>query len=203
MDIVSIIKQKVYTNGICNVVIAGGTCSGKSTLADNLKKQLSKEFSVSTIRQDDYFKDLQDVPKIREGYLMDSPNAFHASEFRQDIEKLIRDGATVVPEYDVAQNKRVSKSMPITRAQINIVEGLHTLKLLGGLPNAVTIFMSTPLEVCLERRVSRDTKLYGVSEDRVRENFYTCIAPMYDSYIAPQMEQAEIKTEGYDIDGTA
>ena len=189
-------------DGICNVIIAGGTCSGKTTLAESLKNQLSKEYTVSVIKQDDYFKDLQDVPKIQKGYLMDSPNAFYASEFRQDAELLLRDGAAIVPLYDMAQNKRISKDVPVTCSKVNIFEGLHTITFLEGLPNALTIFLATPLEICLERRVSRDTKSYGVAQERIKEHFADCIAPIYHSYIAPQMEKAEIKTEGRNLYGT-
>ena len=201
MDIISLIKHRVLTDGICNVIIAGGTCSGKTTLAENIRNQMSKDYSVSVIKQDDYFKDIQDVPKIRKGYLMDSPNAFYASEFRQDADLLLKNGTAVIPRYDMAQNKRLSKDVRIMRSKVNIFEGLHTLTFLEGLPNALTIFMSTPLEVCLERRISRDTMLWGIAEQRIREHFDDCIAPMYHSYIAPQIKRAEIKTEGRDLRG--
>ena len=203
MDIVNLIKQKVLADGICNVVIAGGTCSGKTTLANEIQNQLAKEFSTSIIRQDSYFKDIQNVPKIPKGYLMDSPNAFHANEFKQDAERLICEGTVVVPHYDVSLNKRVSKNILIKRAQVNIFEGLHAISMLDGLPNKLTIFLTTALEICLDRRIDRDIKLYGISEERVREHFDDCITPMYHSYIASQIERAEIKTEGEDLCGTA
>ena len=203
MDLARMIERKVQVDGICNIIIAGGTCSGKTTLANYLQSRLSKEFSVSLIKQDDYYKDIQDVPKIRDGYLMDSPNAFHSSEFRQDAEKLLLEGKTIAPRYDMAQNKRISKDIPINRSQVNIFEGLHTLSMLEGLPDSLAIFLDTPLDVCLERRINRDTELYGVPIERVRENFNDCIAPMYHSYIAPQMEKAEVKMEGVDLCGTA
>ena len=200
MDIASIAnmaKQKINADGICNVVIAGGTCSGKTTLANDLQNQLAKEFSTAVISQDSYFKDIQYVPKIPKGYLMDSPNAFHASEFKQDVEQLLRKGTALVPHYDVAQNKRISKNTPIERAQANLFEGLHAIALLDGLlPDALTIFVNTPLEICLERRIGRDTKLYGVAKERIIENFNDCIVPMYHSYIAPQIKRAKIKTQG-------
>ena len=192
MDIAGIIRQKVQEEGICNAVIAGGTCSGKTTLAADLKNQLSGEFSVTVINQDDYYKDIQDVPKTGKGYLMDSPNAFHSREFRQDVDLLLREGAAFVPLYNVEQNKRVSKNLTVSRSQVNIFEGLHTIMLLEGLPCSLTIFIATPLEICLERRIGRDTRLYGIPEERIKENFDDCIVPMYSAYIAPQMEKADI-----------
>ena len=203
MDIVNLVKQKTLADGICNVVVAGGTCSGKTTLANELQNRLATEFSTSIIRQDCYFKDIQDVPSIPKGYLMDSPNAFHAREFKQDAERLLHEGTALVPHYDVAQNKRMSKNTLIKRAQVNIFEGLHTISLLDGLPNTLKIFLATPLAICLDRRIGRDTKLYGVGKERITENFNDCIVPMYHSYIAPQMERAEIKIEGVNLCGAA
>ena len=196
-SISGVIRDRVRRDGVCNVIIAGGTCSGKSTLANNLISLLSAEFTATLVKQDDYFKDIRDVPKTGKGYLMDSPNSFHTSEFRQDCEQLVREGAAYIPEYNVAENKRVGKNTPIKRSQVNVFEGLHTIRLLGGfLPGSLTIFVDTPQDVCVERRVRRDTALYGVAEERVREHFADCIAPMYDSYIAPQREQADLTAEG-------
>jgi len=196
MDIVDQTRQKAMQNGVVNIIIAGATCSGKTTLADKLKAELSGEFTVSIIRQDNYFKDIADIPRVRQGYLTDSINAFHTHEFKQDVEVLFSCGKTFIPRYDVSWNKRVAKDVCVTSSQINIFEGLHVISLLGGLENSLTVFLDTPLEVCMERRIARDTKLYGIPEQRIRENFSDCILPMYRSYIVPQKEQAEITTEG-------
>ena len=203
MDIVARVRHKVRVDDICNVIIAGATCSGKTTFATNLRKHCSEQLSVSDIKQDAYFKDLHDVPRTRKGYLLDSPNAFHTSEFQKDVWQLLHEGATVIPTYDVATNKRVAKNTQVTRAQVNIFEGLHTISLLEGLSDSITIYLTTPLESCLERRVRRDIELCGVTEERIRENFGDCIDPMVHAYIAPQMGRAQIKTEGMDFHATA
>lgn len=196
MDIVNQIRQKAIQNGMVNVIIAGSTCSGKTFLANYLKAKLSGEFTVSIISQDNYFKDIVDIPRVSLGYLTDSINAFHTHEFKQDIKTLLSCGKTIVPRYDVSRNKRIAKDVCVTSGQINIFEGLHVITLLSGLKNSLTVFLNTPLDVCLERRVERDNSAYGIPAERIRQNFYDCIMPMYCSYVAPQMEKADIKLKG-------
>jgi uridine kinase len=196
MDITDLIRQRLVSKGVINVIIAGGTCSGKTTLADNLQNKFKEEFAVSHIKQDDYFKDLADIPKTRQGYLTDSINAFHTQEFVQDVKILLSSGKVLIPRYEVSKNIRLAKDRCIMLGQVNIFEGLHTITLLSGLENSLRVFLDTPLDICLKRRITRDTSAYGVSEERINENFSSCILPMYRSYIAPQKEQAEIIIEG-------
>ena len=199
MNIVKItetIRQRIKRDGTVNVIIAGATCSGKSTLSDMLVKVFNDEVTVAVVRQDDYFKDLSEMPKIAKGFLTDSINAFHSQEFRQDVDLLLTTGKIVIPQYDVSQNLRIAKDKQITSGDIIIFEGLHTISLLRGIEKSISIYIDTPLEICLERRVARDTGLYGIPENRIRENFTECIIPMYRSYIAPQMKMADIVIEG-------
>lgn len=195
-NIYDIIKQRIKQSGTLNVMIAGATCSGKSTLANQLVSDFSKDVAVVLIRQDDYFKDLSDIPKVAQGYLMDSVNAFHTHEFKQDIEQLLTTGRVLIPRYNVSKNRRIAKDAQIDSGVLNIFEGLHTISLLRNIENSISVFLNTPLELCLERRIKRDMDLYNVPESRIRENFNECILPMYRSYIAPQLNIADITIKG-------
>lgn len=194
--ITEIIRQRIKQDGLVNILIAGATCSGKSTLSDRLVNAFDNEAAVAVVRQDYYFKDLPDIPKIAKGFLTDSINAFHTQEFKQDADLLLTNGKAYVPRYNVSQNLRIAKDVPVTSGVINIYEGLHTISLLRSIGKSISIFIDTPLEICLERRVTRDSGLYNIPEDRIRENFTECILPMYRSYVAPQLKMADIIIEG-------
>ena len=196
VEITELIRQRIKQDGMVNVIIAGATCSGKSTLSDKLVTTFNNEVTVTVIRQDDYFKDLSEIPKIAKGFLTDSINAFHSQEFKHDAEILLTTGKTFIPRYDVSQNLRVAKDVQITSGIINIFEGLHTISLLRNIEKSILIFIDTPLDICLERRVVRDTELYNIPENRIRENFMECILPMYRSYVAPQLKMADAVIEG-------
>lgn len=196
MDLYAEIERRLRERGTVNVILAGITCSGKTTSARLLQKQLSEKYTVSIVSQDDYFKDLPDIPCSREGYLTDSIDAFRTEEFRCDVRQLLQDGAAVMPVYDVASNRRLSKSKTVRAGQINIFEGLHTISLLRDLDDRLTVFVDTPIDVCLDRRIARDTAAFGVPEGRIRQYWNACILPMSERYIFPQKAYADLILNG-------
>lgn len=180
-----------------NIIIAGSTCSGKTTLANEIRNSFQGEEAVTIVAQDDYFKDIYNIPRGKVGYLTDSIEAFHGKEFTQDVAKLLQDGVVWMPRYDIKSNTRISKNKIVRASKINVIEGLHTITLLGQIPHSVTIFVDTRIEVCLNRRIARDTVQYKIPEAVIREHWKKCIIPMYQRDILPQKETANwILTEG-------
>lgn len=192
MDIQSVIRQYLKDHGSVNVVIAGITCSGKTTLANNLKRVFEKEYTVTIISQDDYFKNLPEIPRVQDGYLTDSVEAFHTLEFQQDVQFLLQNGVVIMPRYDVASNTRLSKNKVVRTGQINILEGLHTISIFSKLPNSIKIYLDTNPDVCLNRRIVRDTSKYAIPEGRIREYWEKCILPMCEQFIYKQKQIADI-----------
>ena len=81
-----------------NIIIAGMTCSGKSTLANLIASSFS---NVTILREDDYMKDLRDIPHLRNYYLLDLPRAYETEEYLKDSITLIKEGQILYPTYDV------------------------------------------------------------------------------------------------------
>lgn len=177
-----------------NVVIAGPSCSGKSTMATYLESEFhkSRKVSVSVLPQDNYFKDLPDIPHSKAGYLVDSVNAFETMEYVRAVERLLKYGYADMPAYDIFHNVRLSEVKRIYKGAINIFEGLHTISLVGGVSNGVSVYLDTPIETCLERRIARDTVLHNVPEESVRRFWKDCVMPMYEAYILPQKKRADM-----------
>lgn len=175
-----------------NILISGCTCSGKSTLASEINDTLNGK--CTTVCQDIYFKNKEDMPRSKYGLYMDSPNAFHCEEFIQDMNDLVNNGKVIIPSYSILHNRRENKNTIITSSDINIFEGLHTIILLKDLRDTLKIFINTDIEECLKRRIERDKKYNSSSED-VRVYFYQCIFPMYKVYIENQKELSDIVIE--------
>ena len=171
-----------------NIIISGISCSGKTTISNEIPNSLHFE-------QDWYFKDKKEIPLTRKGYLFDSPNAFHMSEFKNDVENLLEYGTILIPSYDIKTNNRISKTIKVSTKNINIFEGLHTINELKHIRDSIKVFMDTPLEECLKRRIQRDT-MYGISEQEIIRYFYEVMLPMYKSYIEPQKEYADFIIKG-------
>lgn len=193
MPMRTLIERQIKRHGIINIIIAGQTCSGKTTLANNIKKMFSEEYSVNIISQDDYFKDVWDIPRSETGYiLLDSEEAFHIDEFKRDVVTLHKCGFVKMPVYDIPTNTRVSKDKMVNLGEINIFEGLHAISVLGEMGNAIKIFMTTEPETCLKRRIERDTLKHGLSEEKIREFWENSIMPMSEIYVFSQMKLADI-----------
>lgn len=186
------IKSHLLVYGSVNVIIAGQTCSGKTTLAKEIRNHFSDKYSVTIISQDDYFKNLEDIPHSPGGYLTDSIDAFHVKEFRDDVHELLKNSVAYMPNYDIATNTRIDKKKMLYRSDINIFEGLHTITILDDMTNCINIFVDTDVDICLKRRIARDTSKYGIPEHVIRPYWNRCIMPMCREYIFPQLEYADI-----------
>lgn len=192
MNIKEEISNYLKNHEIVNVIIAGTTCSGKTTLANEIRNYFSGTYAVTIVSQDDYFKDLKEIPRTRKGYLTDSINAFHTTEFKNDVETLLKNSSVIMPKYDISSNTRISKNKIVKSGKINVMEGLHTISILGYLDNSIRIFLDTDINMCLSRRIARDTFKYGIPEDRIRQYWYDCVEPMCKEYIFPQQKLADI-----------
>jgi|GluameStandDraft_1065615.scaffolds.fasta_scaffold02781_18 uridine kinase len=186
------IKNHLLVYGSVNVIIAGQTCSGKTTLAKEIRDHFLDEYSVAIISQDDYFKNLEDIPHSPGGYLTDSIDAFHVAEFRDDVYTLLKNSIVTMPNYDVATNTRINKNKIVSAGKINIFEGLHTISILYDMTNCINIFVDTDVDVCLKRRIVRDTSKYGIPEHVIKPYWKHCIMPMCEEYIFPQLEYADV-----------
>ena len=99
-----------------NIIISGMTCSGKTTLSNMIKEEFD---DTCIFREDDYMKDLKDIPHTRQYYLMDLPSAYHLDEFKNDVNKLLIVGNVSYPVYDVRNNRRVNKDKTIKKSRLN------------------------------------------------------------------------------------
>ena len=191
MELWEAIHQKLLMGNSANVMIAGITCSGKTTLANRICEEYQSRYTTAIISQDDYFKNLSDIPRVREGYLTDSIQAFHADEFRQDVQQLLKTGITIIPQYDISTNTRVAKNKAIRWGRVNIFEGLHTISLLGSMKDCIKVFVDTNMDICLNRRIARDTTKFGIPKERIVQYWTECIQPMCERYILPQKQRAD------------
>lgn len=192
-ELVKRLEQQVEQYGIVNILIAGSSCSGKTTLANFLENYYAQTYRVTRINQDDYFRNLKDMVRSVNGFYMpDSLFSFHYMELREDVKKLLEDGQTVIPEYDIVNNRRISKTKLVNRGQIQIFEGLHTIRILENLPVAIKVFVDTDESICLNRKIERDTSKYHVNTKRVIAKWEDVVQPMYERFVKPQKAQADI-----------
>ena len=168
------------------IFIAGPTCSGKTTLSFTLKSYFEqRHIGVTIIKQDDYYKDIRDIPWSYKGYLTDVKDAFYLSDMVDDFKKYLKNGKAEIPVYDMIAHKRVSQQY-ITKSPITIVEGLHTIATFYGLIDAVYLYMDVPTKTCAELRAERDWKNDHIKKDDSIIHFIECIGPFYEEEVFSQ-----------------
>ena len=195
--------------------IAGGSASGKSTLADEVEKQMSalkNDFGhVCKLSLDRYQHDAADVPKeifLEElgHYNYDEPRGINLEQAYQDVLELKAGRVVDVPFFWWDKNKAreagkqkeemVEKLGPCGSL---IVEGLHAFhdERLRAIFD-VRVFVDHPKEDRLERRVARDLDPDGrnAPAEYTRKVFDVMVQPMHLLHIETKKDHAHFVIQG-------
>lgn len=175
------------------VGIAGASGSGKTLVANTICEDLGNDHVVF-IPEDAYYRDLSSMPKtVRDGMNFDHPEAFE-HELLHDHIKNLRDGKSIdLPVYDYSTHTRTDQTVAREPRTIIILEGilLFTDEHLRDLMD-VKIFIDTPLDICLTRRIKRDLEERGRSVNNILEQYEKTVRPMYLQFIEPSKKYADI-----------
>lgn len=175
------------------ISIVGASCSGKTALAKNIVKRFAAN-QVSVIAEDSYYK-RQDHLSIekRIGINYDHPNAFDHELLCEHIDQL-RLGKTIeCPTYDYVNHNRSDQTVPIRSAPAVIIEGilLYHMPVLRDL-FPLKLFIDTPLDICLARRIERYVNERGRTVNSVLSQYQKTVRPMYQEFIEPSKFYADL-----------
>ena len=173
--------------------IAGGTGSGKSTVAANIAAALP-ESAVSVIDHDAYYKDLPDMPfEERQLVNYDHPDSLDNALLASHLRALKRGEAVDVPQYDFVTYARRAESRRVTPTPVIIVEGILTF-VERDVRDAldVKIFVDTDADIRVFRRIRRDMEKRGRTFQQVREHYYTTVRPMHLQFVEPSKRWADL-----------
>ena len=174
--------------------IAGGTCSGKSSIANILIEEFKYTKSINIIKEDDYYKDQSDMPmeeRVKTNY--DHPLAFDFDLMTEHIKKLINGESIEKPTYDYTVHNRSDKTEIIHPSDVLIIEGLFALynKEIRDLED-IKIFVDTPADVRFIRRLKRDVAERARTVENITEQYLTTVKPMHDQFLEPTKKYADI-----------
>lgn len=173
--------------------ISGPSASGKSLLANTIINELGSE-QVAVISEDSYYADLRHLSLAERSQVnFDHPNAFDHALLIEHLEQLIDGQAIESPTYDFSQHCRAEKTTRIKEQRIIVLEGilLFTEEKLRDLMD-IRIFMDTPLDICLIRRMTRDIIDRGRSLNSVINQYQQTVRPMYYQFIEPCKRYADV-----------
>jgi len=177
--------------------IAGCSGSGKTTLA----RELTAQFNATLLPLDFYYICLGHLPPAERSLQnFDHPDSLEHTLLVEHINDLANNRPIERPLYDFATHTRVSgRTETIHPAPVLIVEGILALHYEALRPlYDFSIYVNAPNKICLNRRIYRDMRERGRTEESVRAQFEATAKPMADLYVLPSAVHASIIVEGTD-----
>lgn len=171
--------------------IAGPSGSGKTTLAKMLSKRLNEKIVILSI--DRYYKDLSSLPaEEREKVNFDVPSAIDWNLLMEHVKCLMEGKEISAPIYSFVTHTREGFER-ITPEEVIVVEGIFALwdEKLNKLMD-VRVFVDTPLDICLIRRLQRDVIERGRDIKEVITRWIRDVRPGYELFVRPSARNAHL-----------
>ncbi len=179
------------------VVLGIGGCSGsgKTTLA----KELANQLDATLFPLDWYYRDLSQFPlDDRHKQNFDHPDSLESELFIAHIRTLAQGHPIERPRYDFSTHSRVPGTFDgIDPRPFVVVEGILALHYPDLRPLFdLSIYVDAPHDICLTRRIHRDTRERGRTEASVRAQFEATAYPMAIQYVLPSQTHATLTVSG-------
>jgi len=173
--------------------IAGGSGSGKSTVAHRIADALSPA-SVAFLDMDAYYRSRTDLTlEERKRLNWDHPDAFDLELFGEQLESLARGEEIRKPIYDYATHLRSAETARVPAADVVVVDGI--LLFVDERVRArcdVKVYVDADADVRLIRRIRRDIARRGRAVEEILDQYLTTVQPMHLQFVEPTRRYADI-----------
>ncbi|MEK7252973.1 MAG: uridine kinase [Actinomycetota bacterium] len=187
------------TAGPLIIGIAGGSGSGKTTIAESIVSAIGAN-SVALIQQDAYYRDQSDIdPEERDKVNYDHPDSMENELLVAHLTSLLAGHVIDRPVYDFTLDNRVAETVRVEPRPVVIVEGILVLaepdlRALMGLK----VYVDTDADLRIARRWERDINERGRTFDSVRDQYLKTVRPMHLQFVESSKRYADIVIpEGY------
>ena len=173
--------------------IAGGTGSGKTTIADYLLETVGPE-KIAFLPHDAYYHELPHLsPEERAKVNFDHPSALETDLLIEHIHQLKAGKSIELPQYDFKTHTRTSQTTLIEPQQILIVEGI----LIFAEPDLrklfdLKIYVDTDADIRFIRRLRRDIEERGRTTENVIGQYLDTVRPMHLEFVEPSKRYASV-----------
>ena len=173
--------------------VAGGTGSGKTTVAEAILEAVGRE-RIAFLAQDSYYRDINwesDGDLLRHNF--DHPRALDNELLVSHLEALKAGETIQVPVYDFVRHERTDKTLSVEARPVILIEGilLFAERRLRELLD-FKIYVDTDSDVRLIRRIGRDLSDRGRSLDDVMRQYLETVRPMHLEFVEPSKRWADV-----------
>ncbi len=175
------------------VGVAGGSGSGKTTIAQAILQALGPEH-VAHIPHDAYYYDLSHLPPTeRAKRNFDHPDSLETSLLVQHLQMLKEGRAVEIPIYDFSTHTRRPQTHHVEPKPIILVDGILVLAepTLRNLMD-IKIFVDTDADIRFIRRLVRDIEERGRTMQSVIDQYLNTVRAMHLEFVEPSKRYADI-----------
>ncbi|HEV7243075.1 MAG TPA: uridine kinase [Thermoanaerobaculia bacterium] len=173
--------------------IAGGTGSGKTTVARAIYDRVGKD-RIEWIAHDSYYRDFEGLSAEEKHQInFDHPDSLETELLARHLDVLCKGSSVEVPLYDFAAFARKTETQRVEPRKVIIVEGILVLaepELRKRID--IKLFVDTPADLRFMRRLVRDIKSRGRSMESVIEQYITTVRPMHEEFVEPSKRHADL-----------
>lgn len=175
------------------VGIAGGTGSGKTTVAKKIVRGLPEKMSL-VLEHDYYYRDRSDIDlEARKKLNYDHPDSLDNDLLVEHLRQLKAGEAADVPIYDYKTHSRLPNRRTVKPAPIIVLEGILVFvdkRVRDQLD--MKIFVDTDADIRIMRRVRRDIEERGRDFANIRRQYYATVRPMHIEHVEPSKRWADL-----------
>ena len=173
--------------------IAGGTGSGKTTIAHSIFDRVGRE-RIEWVSHDSYYRDFAHLSADEKRHInFDHPDSLQTDLMVQHVDSLCQGRPVDVPCYDFATHSRLPETIRVEPKRVILVEGILVLAE-RALRDRIDIklFVDTPPDIRFVRRLLRDVKSRGRTVESVVEQYLTTVRPMHEEFVEPSKRFADL-----------
>jgi uridine kinase len=173
--------------------IAGGTGSGKTTVASVILERVGAEH-IALLPHDAYYRNLTELPPAqREAVNFDHPDSLETELLIEHLEQLRSWRPVDIPIYDFTQHRRTEQTRHLEPHPVILVEGI----LVFAEPRLrrafdVKIYVDTPADIRFIRRLQRDIDERGRSMESVILQYQRTVRPMHEEFVETSKRFADV-----------
>src|SRR5262245_7615163 len=177
----------------CILGVAGGTGSGKTTVARAILEAVSAE-RITFIEQDSYYRDVDwrsEAELLHHNF--DHPSALDNELLVSHLAALKAGHPIEVPIYDFVRHRRTARTRRVSPQPVILLEGI----LIFVEPSLrelldFKIYVDTDPDLRLIRRLGRDMAERGRTVQDVLRQYLETVRPMHLEFVEPSKRWADV-----------